>query len=262
MNRMPTNPELARICGQMDRAMCNKKYERVVALCSRLLANPASQQMGREALAVCYLNRGFSRRRLGDFQGGLDDAAQAARLNPRSFKPHLNAALIYAQDLQEYERALEGFDTALRLNPTCAEALSSRGLTKSIVGDTAGAEADLLAALALIPNHPDALCNLGNLHFQSGDVQKAADFYQKALGANPKDVEIRMNLALALDRIGARRAAAEVLRKDRRAIALWESKGGYPVRPDGSRWQFSLFVIVVVVVIALLAFFKMQMKGP
>lgn len=257
MNKKKFNQEFAQIFAKIDRAICSGNHLCVVELCSKLLENPAHNQLEREALAACYLNRGFSRRRLGDYQGGIDDAAKAAELNPRSFKPHLNAALIYAQDIQHYGKALEEFDKALRLNPGCVDALSSRGLTKSLVGDKAGAEADFKAALAITPNNPDALCNLGNLHFECGEMSQAAECYQKALTANPKDSEIRMNLALALERMGARHAAADVLRVDRKAIDLWESKGGYPVRPAGSGWRLALFVIVVIGVIALLVIMKL-----
>ena len=69
-----------------------------------------------------------------------------------------------------------------------------------------------------------------------------------------------MNLALALQRMGAQRAAADVLRADRGAISLWESKGGYPVRPSGSGWRLALLVLLVVAVLALLWLMKLKME--
>jgi Flp pilus assembly protein TadD len=258
MNQTNLNPALEHLCAKIDRAIVSRDHSQVVELCSKLLNDPRSQEMEKEALAASYLNRGFSRRRLGDLLGALEDARQAALLNPRSFKPHLNAALIYAQDMRDYEKGLEEFDLALRLNPTNVEILSSRGLTKQLMGDHEGAEADLNAALAITPNDPNALCNLGNLHLERGNVSEAAESYQKALTANPKDSEIRVNLALALERMGAHRAAADVLRKDRRSIKLWESKGGFPVRPSGSGWRLALFVVVVVGVLILLWLMNLQ----
>ena len=250
---------LAQLCVKIDRAIVSGNHPQVVELCSRLLDDSGSQKMEKEAIAASYLNRGFSRRRVGDLQGALEDARQAARLNPRSFKPHLNAALVYAQDMQNYAKGLEEFDLALRLNPTSVEILSSRGLTKQLMGDHEGAETDLKAALGITPNDPNALCNLGNLQLARGNVSEAAESYQKALTANPKDSQIRMNLALTLERMGAQRAAADVLRKDRRAIKLWESKGGYPVRPSGRGWRLALLVVVVVGILILLWLMNLQM---
>jgi len=216
--------------------------------------------MEKDAIAASYLNRGFSRRRLGDLSGALEDARQAALYNPRSFKPHLNAGLIYAQDLQDYEKGLEEFDLALSLNPTSVEILSSRGLTKELIGDYTGAETDLQAALSINPNDANALCNLGNLQLKRGRVSEAANSYQKALTANPKDYEIRMNLVLALERMGAQRAAAEVLRGDRKAVKLWKSKGGYPIGQANRGWQLVLLILLVVGILVLLWFIKINMK--
>jgi len=53
--------------------------------------------------------------------------------------------------LARYYEALAEFDKAIELNPTCTEALSSRGLTKMLLDDLEGAEADLRSALALDP---------------------------------------------------------------------------------------------------------------
>ncbi len=230
---------------KLNPAILSGNHELVVELCSKVLADPRSQDMEKSFLAATYLNRGLSRRRLGDLQGALGDAHQAATLNPRSYKPHLNAALVYAQDLRNYEKGLEEFDLALRLNPTSVEILSSRGTTKELMGDYEGAETDLKAALALEPNDPNALCNLGNLHLARGNLSQARDLYQKALTVNPKDFQIRVNLALALERMGARDSATDVLRVDRRAVALWESKGGYPVGQTGGR-KFALLLLLVV----------------
>lgn len=246
-----------KMLSKIDQAIISQNHRQVVELCSNLLDNPKSKEMDKEALAVTYLNRGFSRRRLRDLHGAIEDARQSSLLNPRSFKPHLNAALIYAQDMQNYKKGLEEFDIALRLNPVNVEILSSRGITKELMGDLEGAETDLQSALDIMPNDPNTLCNMGNLQLASGNVSKAAEFYQKALNVNPKDSEIRVNLAVALNRMGANFAATNVLRIDRKAIALWESKGGFPVHSTGKVWKIVLAFVLVICFLALLLFMKL-----
>ena len=49
--------------------------------------------------SACYLNRGFQQRILGRPREALADYERAAKLAPGTFKPHLNAGLVYAQDL-------------------------------------------------------------------------------------------------------------------------------------------------------------------
>lgn len=261
MNENNLTPQQAQLLAKIDRALAKQNYRQVVELCTELIGQPESKSMDKENLAAGYLNRGFARRRLGDLWGALEDAGEAARLNPRSFKPHLNAALVYAQDMGEYQKGLEEFDAALRLSPTSVEILSSRGLTKQLTGDYDGAEADLKSALAIMPNDSNALCNLGNLQWARGNVPAAAETYQKALTASPKDAEIRVNLAMALERMGSRRAAEEVLRVDRRAATLWNSKGGRPVRASRRGWMVVLLVVVVAGILLLHWLSKAKMGG-
>ena len=176
--------------------------------------------------SACHLNRGFQQRALGRSRVALADYERAAKLAPGSFKPHLNAGLVLAQDLHEFAAAMAAFDRGISLNPGCVEALYSRALVKMAIHDYDGAEADLISALALAPEDPNALSNLGTLQMKRGRIEQAADSFQKALGFAPLDTEIRFNAALALDRLGMQDAAQDVLRRDRRAVRMWAEKGG------------------------------------
>jgi tetratricopeptide (TPR) repeat protein len=237
---------LRKLCSQLNEAVTGQRHERAIEIASKLLAAPELRAGNEFIRFTCHLNRGLARRRQRDLSGALEDAQMAASLNPRSFKPHLNAALLYAQDLADYKKAISEFDAALNLSPTCVEALSSRGLTKEIIDDRDGAESDFKTALSISPNDANTLCNYGTLKFNSGQWAEAVELYQQALAANPRDPEIRVNLGIALERMGAQRAAADVLRTDRRARELWESKGGAPVRPSGSILRVAVMLVVVI----------------
>ncbi|MBI5222837.1 tetratricopeptide repeat protein [Candidatus Micrarchaeota archaeon] len=213
-----------------EKSLSKGDWRKAAKLCSTVIDNADLIGLAGEELAACYLNRGFALRKIGRQHESLQDYEKASQLNPRNFKPHLNAALIYAQDFNMYYQALEEFNKAIALNPTCVEAFSSRGLTKLLSGDIDGAEADLMTALSLDHNNPNALCNLGNLYLQRRDPKKAAEIYKQALGVNPSDYEIRVNLAIALTQMGSEGDAESVLREDSKAIQLWEAKSSAPVR--------------------------------
>lgn len=52
----------------------------------------------------------------------------------------------------EYDRAIQNYDQAIKLNPNHAGAYYNRSLAKKQKGDQAGAEADLAAARKINPN--------------------------------------------------------------------------------------------------------------
>jgi tetratricopeptide (TPR) repeat protein len=231
-----------------EQALAKGHYGKVVTLLTEVIEDPAASQLEREVLSASYLNRGFALRKLDRQEEALADYARASQLNPATFKPHLNAGLIYGEDHGRYHKALEEFDKTIELNPTCTEALSSRGLTKMLLNDLEGAEADLQTALSLEPNHVDALCNLGNVYAARGDFEHSAELYRRALETAPKDAQIRFNLALALMRMGAERAGWNVLKEDKNAMRLWESRGGN-TPPSRS----GCCVVLVVVVLCIIA---------
>jgi Flp pilus assembly protein TadD len=224
-NRSFAQP-LVRTIYAAEHAMSGRQFKRAVDLYTSVIDDPGAKQLQPELLTGCYISRAVALRREDRPMDALRDCEMAIMLNPRNFKPHLNAALIYAQDLDCYTEAIGEFDKAIALNPTNVDSLSSRGLTKMLNGDEAGAEKDLRMALSIDPKNSDALCNLGNLYFSCGQYREAAEQYQKALEVNPSDVEIRVNLVLVMEHLGMHRVAQTILRKDKRAVELWKRKGG------------------------------------
>ncbi len=195
--------------------------------------------------SACHLNRGFQQRILGRPREALADYERAAKLAPSSFKPHTNAALVHAQDLRDFKAAKAAFDRGIALNPGCVDALYSRAMVNMELNDLDGAEADLNSSLALAPEDSNALSNLGTLQMKRGQLEQAADSFQKALRFAPHDTEIRYNAALALFHIGLHDAAQNILRRDSRAVSMWEAKGGprIPRMPKFALIKFVLFFL-------------------
>ena len=64
-----------------------------------------------------------------------------ATTTPKLYKTHFNLGLTYL-DLGQYERAIEDFDEAIRLNPQSAIAYNNRGVAYERLGKTREAELD------------------------------------------------------------------------------------------------------------------------
>ncbi|HTH02983.1 MAG TPA: tetratricopeptide repeat protein [Vicinamibacterales bacterium] len=77
------------------------------------------------------------------------------------------------------------------------EQLFNRALELQQAGDTLGAIDTYKAALALSPDRPDALTNLGAAYVRLGQFDDAIRQYEAALKADSASVAARLNLALA-----------------------------------------------------------------
>ena len=261
MNPNEKQTELKKTLEQIRHAFLSGKHSRVIELCTELIANAQLLNADEDILSATYLNRGVSKRITGDKQGALEDYAQSSQLDPHSYHPHLDAALVYCEDLEDYKNGLEEFDKALRLNPTGPNILSSRGVAKYSTGDYNGAEADYLAALTITPKDPNIFFNYGNLQMKQNKVKEAAETYQKGLTLNPKDYEMRMKLAIALEQLGDQQASKDVLKVDQRSVQLYMQKKGIPLRPPNKGCTITVFLLVVAGILALTWFIIMKIKG-
>jgi tetratricopeptide (TPR) repeat protein len=75
--------------------------------------------------------------------------------------------------------------------------------------DAAAAREAYERALALDPDHADALVNLGRLLHEAGDAEAAAGHYRRALAARTDDAIASFNLGVALQDLGQTQAAIE-----------------------------------------------------
>jgi tetratricopeptide (TPR) repeat protein len=77
--------------------------------------------------------------------------------------------------------------------------------------DAPAAEDALRQAIAIAPNHAEALFHLGGLRRANDDVGGAIDCYRRAIAAKPDLVEAHINLGLLLDKTGEPAEALEHL---------------------------------------------------
>jgi tetratricopeptide (TPR) repeat protein len=116
--------------------------------------------------------------------------------------------------------ALLSYQDAVAIDPEDADALTGLGRARRHLGDYAGAETSLLAALALRPEHHGALETLGTVLVESSRTREAIPLLQKAVALDPTDARSRQSLARAHRAEGNPKAALLALESD--AVALRE----------------------------------------
>lgn len=97
--------------------------------------------------------------------------------------------------------------------PTPEVALVNAGVCVSGAGDVVDAERYFNRALAIRPNMPAALLELGNLSLQRGDAAQALEDVQRYLAVNPATAEILWVGFLAERKLGDNTAAASYARR-------------------------------------------------
>jgi len=110
--------------------------------------------------------------------------------------------------------ALLAYQEAVSLDSGDVEALTGLGRARRDLGDHAGAEQTLLAALKLRPGHQGALEALGSLLVDSGRAKEAIPYLEKAIALDPSDARSRQSLARAHRAAGNPEAALLALAPD------------------------------------------------
>jgi tetratricopeptide (TPR) repeat protein len=105
-----------------------------------------------------------------------------------------------------YEKAIaSGFTNKVWL----AEAHHKLGLAWQAKGQYEKAKAEMLRSLAIRPNIPEVLNNLGTVHGKLGDKAAAMSLFEKAVMLRPNYAVARYNLAEAYEPTNPKRALAE-----------------------------------------------------
>jgi len=133
-------------------------------------------------LAVAWL-LGAALIRAGHKRDGLERVDRVARQgnNPEAYLLAGQTAL----KMNEFERARDYADAALRLNPRLPGADTLRGTVLSYLGDTQGAMAALRKAVEADPNDFDAQVALGAVLHTERDLDGARQHLQRALQLKP-----------------------------------------------------------------------------
>jgi tetratricopeptide (TPR) repeat protein len=146
------------------------------------LLDRALQHNPRSALA--HLNRGNTRKEMGDMQRAITDYERAITIDPGYAEAYVNLG-IALQELQQPDQALTCYRKAIGLKPDFAEAYFALGNALQEHGQMDAAIVSLREATRLRPGFAAAYCNLGNLFKEMGRFDDAITVYAQAIHAQP-----------------------------------------------------------------------------
>jgi tetratricopeptide (TPR) repeat protein len=144
-----------------------------------------------------HYKRGLSLRRLNQFDQALEAFDTAIALDPALAEAH-NARGITLAGLGQAKDALTSFDRALAIKPDYAECWNNRGIILQELGEFNAALASFDQALALKPDSARVHNNRGTV---LGELQRWNDSvtaYEKAVALDPSYAEAFYNRGLAL----------------------------------------------------------------
>ena len=118
----------------------------------------------------------------------------------QSINPNVMAEFVKGltyQNRRNYEKAVEHYTEALRLNPQLAGVYNNRGNVYNSMGEHDCAIRDFTKAIQLKPDLVEACYNLEGAYFNKGDFDRAVSEYTKAINLKPDYREAYYNRGVA-----------------------------------------------------------------
>jgi lipoprotein NlpI len=183
-----------------DAQKCSETPDPEVALvhCTRAIE---SGRLSGGALAITLNNRANAYQNKRDYDRAIQDYDQAIRLDPDSALTRNNRGSAY-QHKGDYERALQDYDQAIRLDATFAVAFNNRGRAHHFKENYAQAIRDYDQAIELDPDYALAYYNRALARFDQGLYIGAVPDFVRAFNLDPDNPYRAVGLFLAKARVG------------------------------------------------------------
>lgn len=133
----------------------------------------------------------------------------AEKTSPSSPNNHNNLGDLYGRR-GNYERAIQEFQTAIKLKPNYADAYHNLGNAYSQVGKYQEALESFNKALEFNPNLWQSYQNIASIYYAKQDYQKSAEYMEKAVSLVPNHPEVLSNLAFVYLQINKKAEAKEI----------------------------------------------------
>jgi tetratricopeptide (TPR) repeat protein len=160
------------------------------ALVTALTTAPAASPQSASNEAVAYKNRGNEYAKKQDYNRAIEEYNKALRLDPNYADVYHNRGLTY--DLMgDYERAIADFTQANRLDPNDVTNYSNRGRAYALKGDLDRGIADFTQAIRLAPNTANYYFLRGIIYAEKKDYDRAISDYEAALRIDPNHADAK-----------------------------------------------------------------------
>ncbi len=117
---------------------------------------------GKDSSGTVAYNKGVANEYLGKYQRAIEDYSQAIRLDPNNVDAYHSRGGVY-EKLGKYQRAIEDYNQTIRLYPNNAKGYNSRGIAYYMLGELERACSDYQKACEL------GLCKRFNSAKKKGD---------------------------------------------------------------------------------------------
>src|ERR1700721_3144166 len=160
-------------------------WDTQIAACTAVIK--ASKGQGKD-LASAFGNRGNAYFAKAQYDRALQGPDQAIKLDPDYAAAFCNRGSAYFGKA-EYDRAIQDFDQAIKLDPNLALAFSNRGNAYSRQGQYDRAIQDLDQAIRLDPNYAIAFAGRGNAYYGKARYNRAIQDLDQAIKLDPTYAE-------------------------------------------------------------------------
>src|SRR4030043_367011 len=131
------------------------------------------------------------------------------RIFPDSaYKAFCNRGKAFA-DSGNYQKAMEDYEKAIKLNPFRPWAYVNRGIINKKLGNYQKAIEDYNMAIMIMPKYKTAYITRGTVHEASGNYQQAIEDYDMAIKTDPKDADAYYNRGISYKNIGSHQKAIQ-----------------------------------------------------
>ena len=135
------------------------------------------------------------KRILGDIEGAITAWEYANIIRPQNSLSFANLAALYHYDLKQYDKAEKNYLISISNDPDDMPTI--RNFFEFYfysLKDNAKAEALLLESIEPNKENPDIYALTGSFYADTGNVQKAIEFYKKSLELNPGNQAVRQEI--------------------------------------------------------------------
>lgn len=161
------------------------------------LAKPRNKKTEQE-LSTDYkiwYKLGRIRKMLNDYQGAAGAWIEAGKLTPENSAPFANLADLYTYFLKDYKKAEEAYLKAIHLFPTVEFYRNFADFYRVSQPDNPSrAEEVILQGLKVYPEHRDLLGYLASYFRETGQKQKAIEYYERLIKVDPDHPSAKQDL--------------------------------------------------------------------
>lgn len=145
--------------------------------------------------AALYAQRGAARFKLREFDKAIEDFTTALKLDDRLDEAWFGRGMALGRNGQT-EEGIADLGVYIHRHPESSLAYTKRGIRHLWGGDLDRAEKDFTRAIALDPRNAEAHDDLGVIHAQRGDYETALRHFQTTVRADPSYQKGYHNLAM------------------------------------------------------------------